>query len=742
LFSRPRTFRTGRRLQPPRAPGRVAAGRHRREKSLPQRSAVRATATLALLASVLTQPFAVGTAHAAGGCEAPTPSIALACAGRMLTDVVDSIASVQQLAGASVTPVPITIIVDTSLLDSVNQAADQVTQAAEDCLTNPDSVCAVTVRSSELDFVSQTVAQAEQEATNCVTQSDPTCASVVAAINQEAQAVQLLLTSCLGGTNDECNQLVALVGNEVGAFEVLAEQCASGQDATCNTITSALSQVLNAAVTCIIGPINPAAHTADGIDVGAACDEVKSLASSVVDELVACANGTSATCADVIATAEAQVQSALATVTALAGSFDPGEIGIPASPLVMMPTPDVGAALQVPPSQSSSEDGALQASATQPNMTPHGGSIVQAPRYVVTYWGWGTNTTSETAFKTRLQNFLGAVGGSAWQNVQTQYYDTFRGAIRNAAGEYGGAWADDDASHAPSSTPTLTAVANEAARAVTKHYGNQLDTVDIIVTPPGHDAAGSASYDPTGKNTYCGYHESIDSGDAKTQNAKFIYLPYDSIRGVCNGGLSDSLAALTIVTGHELTEADTDPTGSGWYDSRGPNLGEDGDKCEWGTGPSGNGVPAPKAVPFGSTSYWVQPIWSNQGAYCSFSDTTVYYPTTPASVSRQGSGQGPLSVHYASASCTFSPTSAGSGKISGRLTMNTSDGPISESIRCDMTGGGSAGTFVGTSTAAPDAVTSGTNPDGAIQTNQLCVSGVAKTADQTIITVPKVCVTF
>jgi hypothetical protein len=43
-------------------------------------------------------------------------------------------------------------------------------------------------------------------------------------------------------------------------------------------------------------------------------------------------------------------------------------------------------------------------------------------------------------------------------------------------------------------------------------------------------------------------------------------------------GESQGLAALANVSGHELSEARTDPTSDGWYDSAGQ---ENGDKCAW-----------------------------------------------------------------------------------------------------------------------------------------------------------------
>src|SRR5262249_21035285 len=43
-------------------------------------------------------------------------------------------------------------------------------------------------------------------------------------------------------------------------------------------------------------------------------------------------------------------------------------------------------------------------------------------------------------------------------------------------------------------------------------------------------------------------------------------------------GHSQGLTAVTNVTAHELSEAITDPRGTGWFDSSG---GENGDKCAW-----------------------------------------------------------------------------------------------------------------------------------------------------------------
>ena len=66
-------------------------------------------------------------------------------------------------------------------------------------------------------------------------------------------------------------------------------------------------------------------------------------------------------------------------------------------------------------------------------------------------------------------------------------------------------------------------------------------------------------------------------------------------------GESQGLAALANVSGHELSEARTDPASGGWYDSSGA---ENGDKCAWTFN-----VPY---VTFTDGSLWkIQGEWSN-----------------------------------------------------------------------------------------------------------------------------------
>jgi hypothetical protein len=65
-------------------------------------------------------------------------------------------------------------------------------------------------------------------------------------------------------------------------------------------------------------------------------------------------------------------------------------------------------------------------------------------------------------------------------------------------------------------------------------------------------------------------------------------------------GHSEGLAALANVSGHELSEALTDPHGDAWFDSSGA---ENADKCAWTFGKT--------PVQLGGTSWKIQGNFSN-----------------------------------------------------------------------------------------------------------------------------------
>ena len=224
--------------------------------------------------------------------------------------------------------------------------------------------------------------------------------------------------------------------------------------------------------------------------------------------------------------------------------------------------------------------------------------------YVV-FWGSQWNGNDPSGEASILQNFLGNVGSSSWNNSVTQYCQGVATgtyfcngagqAATNYSGELGGYWYDNG-SAAPNK-PRQSQLASEAVRAA-GHFANAgaNHNVDqfVIATAHGYNASGFGSQ-------YCAWHSSTSSSYG---NLAYTNLPYITDAGASCGANFNNLGAkagITIVEGHEFAETETDqfPNG-GWLDSGGS---ENGDKCAWSS--------ATTTESFGSFSYPVQPLWSN-----------------------------------------------------------------------------------------------------------------------------------
>src|ERR1035438_9887986 len=100
---------------------------------------------------------------------------------------------------------------------------------------------------------------------------------------------------------------------------------------------------------------------------------------------------------------------------------------------------------------------------------------------------------------------------------------------------------------------------------------------------------------PRGNAGYCAWHSTGSCGGKAVQFAFFFKLDGDAgcDPGDTSGLHSQGLAALANVSGHELSEARTDPGLNAWYDSRSE---ENGDTCAWTFGGP--------LVPFSNATQW------------------------------------------------------------------------------------------------------------------------------------------
>jgi hypothetical protein len=277
----------------------------------------------------------------------------------------------------------------------------------------------------------------------------------------------------------------------------------------------------------------------------------------------------------------------------------------------------------------------------------HGGNagagaigVETKPAVYLIWWGqeWAdgfqtADTDGKLYSSKTLQNYLnpffGAVGGSPWAGVQTQYCRTVLAGAANCIGgsdfitnpkrQLKGVWTDP--TPVPSDIVTLGLAENlvndplaaEAQRAAA-HFGYDPQATYIILTPPRTIA--------TGEPVYCGYHTQTSSVDGLGNpfRIQYAFIPWlnqnwpglgpqdcgmhnvNATSDAFGNGIFDGYS---IVTGHEYAEAVTDPDNiaswqDGWLDAQGS---ENGDKCAW---------TSTQNIVLGSHQFAVQPMWSNE----------------------------------------------------------------------------------------------------------------------------------
>jgi serine protease len=277
----------------------------------------------------------------------------------------------------------------------------------------------------------------------------------------------------------------------------------------------------------------------------------------------------------------------------------------------------------------------------------HGGNIgdgaigvEQNPAVYLVFWGpeWAagfqTADTDGKLFSSKtlqsyLTSFFQNVGGSPWAAVQTQYCNVVlpgstscvggSGYVTNPKHQLKGVWTDPTPVPADILTLGLAEnliddpIAAEAMRA-SAHFAYDPQATYIILTPPEPVA--------TGQPVYCGYHSQTSSidGYGNPYRIQYAFIPWQNTNwpGVGTSGCgmhnvnatSDAFGngifdGWSIVTGHEYSEAVTDPDNvagqqDGWLDAQGS---ENGDKCAWTN---------TQNITLGTHQFAVQPTWSNE----------------------------------------------------------------------------------------------------------------------------------
>jgi serine protease len=301
------------------------------------------------------------------------------------------------------------------------------------------------------------------------------------------------------------------------------------------------------------------------------------------------------------------------------------------------------AALQPPPVCCSPVGPPVAGEPAPVNMAYFGGHVQVTPKVYVVFWGWGEpgafdHTTpgmpanDPDGAAQYMTNFIGAVGGTAWAGVSTQYYETVNGqnvSIQNPGNILAGVWYDD--TNPIHDNVSGLELAQEAQRAVA-HFGvtDLANSQFVIAQPQKFDEAGfnsGAGYCAWHDYTQPQYYPGVQPG------ISFTNMPYVLNSGancgensVNTGYYAGRLDGFSIVLGHEVEETITDPGAEdvingqnlgGWYDYA---AYENGDKCAW-VGYT-EGLEAPYVVPGGlnditgndGKQYAVQSLWSNDSA--------------------------------------------------------------------------------------------------------------------------------
>jgi hypothetical protein len=278
------------------------------------------------------------------------------------------------------------------------------------------------------------------------------------------------------------------------------------------------------------------------------------------------------------------------TLGGMAVCLAAGPVPVPGAAAHDLATSHAGPPAGIVPANAHARAGSPPGSV--PLLTYHGGPVMASGAVVrAIYWGpsWANASFVDDKI-TGLTAFYNGIGRSTYAGTNTEYAQADGAHVSDGVNQGTNVI---DTSASPRRAPSTAAVLAEVAKTISNPVANGYYPV-YVDTPRRH----------TG---YCAWHSYGTIGSVTVQFAFFFNLdgdpgcdPQDT-----TSGHSQGLAALANVSGHELSEALTDPHLDAWYDSSGA---ENSDKCAWSFGPG--------LLSFGASSWKIQGNWSN-AAYAS-----------------------------------------------------------------------------------------------------------------------------
>lgn len=297
-----------------------------------------------------------------------------------------------------------------------------------------------------------------------------------------------------------------------------------------------------------------------------------------------------------------------------AGLTAPATVAIAGPPETFANSPAANIAGVVLPKNAASKG-----AGTGSNLSYHSGPVMKT-NTVYTIFVAPAGYQMSTNYQSLINRYFTDVAKDATKTTNvywsaTQYGDS-TGLITNAS-SLAGTWTDTDPLPASGCTSQYTAVCltdaqlqSEVRKAMTRNGWVASPTNAFFVfTAKG---IGSCAGSSCAFSSYCAYHSWTSDGIV------YANMPYAlTVAGSCDSGQrpnADDADATLNVTSHEHMEMITDPTGKGWWDSRGY---ENGDKCAWNFGTALGGTTGTKYNQLiAGNKYYLQQEWSNARSGC------------------------------------------------------------------------------------------------------------------------------
>ena len=234
---------------------------------------------------------------------------------------------------------------------------------------------------------------------------------------------------------------------------------------------------------------------------------------------------------------------------------------------------------------------AQYSSSSSTNLRWWGGTIMPTVQTQAIFWGpnW-SDATSDATFTgdkiTGLDTFYIGMGSSDYAKTADEYCDSPTNCVTTTITYTGHLLDPTTAANGSQKTPILNEVCKEIG---TPNVANGYYPVYVDR--------------PRGRAGYCAWHSAGDCNGTPVQFAFFFNLDGDPgcDPGDGSGLHSEGLAALANVSGHEISEARTDPRLNAWMDRSGS---ENADKCAWSFGTP--------LLTFSNSQWKIQGNWSNQ----------------------------------------------------------------------------------------------------------------------------------